>query len=50
MANKEIKQIPLIASEVQNNRLERVINKLMVFNIVQTIIIIILIILLIGGK
>lgn len=30
MADKEIKQIPFIASEVQMQRLERVINKLII--------------------
>lgn len=32
---KEIKQIPLIASEVQTNRLERIINKLILAVIIQ---------------
>ena len=35
---KEIKQIPFIASEVQTNRLERIINKLVIINIIQLII------------
>ena len=40
MDKQEIKQIPLISSEVQMQRLERVINKLMIINVAQTLIII----------
>ena len=40
MDKQNIKQIPLIASEVQTQRLERVINKLVIANIIQTLIIV----------
>lgn len=44
MADKEIKQIPFVASEVQMHRLERVINKLIIIDAVQLLVIIGLII------
>lgn len=47
MADKEIKQIPFIASEVQMQRLERVINKLIIADIIQTLVILGLILLLV---
>lgn len=46
---EQIKEIPLIASEVQTNRLERVINKLLIINVIQVIVIMILLIIVVNG-